>query len=110
MNHNVETYDVETQTPLDILLGMVSKSLEETEIGCLLSLTIRTPISEACFIDALAAHSGQSRNKIAVQIIKTGLHALWQELPDDERRELELAAGKLVRERLRARQTESGEV
>lgn len=110
MNHQVETYDVEAPTPLDILVGMVSKTVEETTQAWVQTMTLRVPMHEACVIDALATHSGQSRNKIAIQIIKTGLYALWQDLPTAERADLQTAASQLLRERLKDQTTESGEV
>lgn len=110
MNHSIESYDVEVPTPLDILVGMVSKTANEENIGWLQSFSVRCPMAEACLLDALAAHSGQSRNKIVVQIIKTGLDALWTNLPPAEREQINAIQAKLLGERLEARSGESGEV
>lgn len=110
MNHDVETYDVEAPNPVSMLAGMVSKTADEQAVGWLQSMTTRLPMHEACLIEALATHSGQSRNKISVHVIKAGLYALWQELPGDDRHQIELAAGQLMHQRLQERAGESGEV
>lgn len=96
MNHSVEHYDTETESPVDVLLGMVSKTADEKYSGMAKTCTIRLPIHEACLLDALAAHSGQSRNKIGTQVIKAGLWALWQQYPSAERQEVEQLAGGLI--------------
>lgn len=110
MNHNFESYDVEPPNPVTMLAGMVSKTADEKNIGWLQAFSIRMPMHEACLIEALANHSGQSRNKIAVQVIKAGLFALWQEIPGEDRLELERAAGALIHEKLQAHEGEGGEV
>ena len=110
MNHSIESYDSEPLTPLDILVGMVSKTANEDNVGWLQSFSVRCPMTEACLLDALAAHSGHSRNKIAIQLIKAGLDSLWQQLPDSERKQISAIQSRLLAERLEARSGESGEV
>lgn len=114
MNHDVISHDVETPTNLDVLVGMVSKTADEHGTGWLKSLTIRCPIVTALTFDALAAHSGQSRNKLAVKALETALDLLWEQLPPIERETIEahrsLLLTQAVREMEAGKPQESGEV
>lgn len=109
MKHDYVTHDSEPPTPLDVLVGMVSKTMEDEYIGAMQAFTIRMELVDACTLEALAAYSGQSRNKIACQLIKSGLHELWQRIGDDERAEIERTTGALIRQRVEAGATENGE-
>ena len=110
MKHDYITHDSEPPTPLDVLVGMVSKTIEDEYVGAVQAFSIRMELVDACTLEALAAYSGQSRNKIACQLVKAGLHELWQRIGDDERAEIERTTGSMIRQRFEAGTTESGKV
>lgn len=110
MNHQIITHDVEPPTSLDMLIGMVSKTANEDGFGWVQSISIRMPMHLACTVDALAQHSGQSRNKLMVKCMEVALDALWQELPQSEREAIEAVRGQLLGQKLKDKDGESGEV
>lgn len=115
MNHQVTTYDVEAPTNLDLLVGMIRKTADEQSVGWIQSVSVRMPMVAACSIEALAQYSGQSRNKIIVKALDAALDLLWEQLPEDERKEVEKLRSMILEHKLEAHQrdasqTESGEV
>lgn len=114
MKHEIESFDVEPPTHMDILVGMIRKTSHEEAFGWLSSTTVRMPIVTACTIDAMAQYSGQSRNKIMVKALEAALDQVWEQLPEKEREELEEVRSKLLTERIasfeKGEKQESGEV
>lgn len=110
MNHEVISWDTEPPSNLDILVGMVRKTADEQASGWLQSVTIRMPMTLACFLEALAKHSGHSRNKIMVKALEASLDAVLEQLPEEERAEIHQICADLVGERLKDKNHESGEI
>lgn len=114
MKHEIESFDVEAPTNLDMLVGMICKTADERQLGWIQSISIRMPVVLAATIDALAQYSGQSRNKIMVKALEAALDQVWEQLPQKEREELEEVRSKLLGERIasfeKGEKQESGEV
>ena len=110
MKHQVEIFDSEAPSNLDILVGMVSKTANEEGTGWLQTITIRMPMTVACTFDALAKHSGQSRNKLVVKALESALDMLWEQLPEAERDTVEELRGDLMNYKIDAKEGESGSI
>ncbi len=96
MNHQVITHDVEPLSNLDLLVGMISKTADEEQFGALRPVSTRLPLLTVVSLDALAAHSGQSRNKIISKALDAALEMLWNELPPVERATIEAHRSMLL--------------
>lgn len=96
MNHQVITHDVEPPSSLDMFVGMVSKTADEQGVGWTKPVSLRLPILTVVSFDALAAHSGQSRNKLMAKALEAALDLLWEQLPAIERATIEAHRGLLL--------------
>lgn len=64
----------------DILVALVSKAGVKEVIGNLHPVSLRMPTVEFCTVEAIAKHSGQSRNRIINQMISVSISWLQSEL------------------------------
>jgi hypothetical protein len=114
MKHEIESFDVETPSHLDLLVGMIRKTADEKQIGWLSSITIRMPMVLTCTIEALAQYSGQSRNKLIVKALETAVDQVWEQLPEQERDDIERIRSEILTQRIAAlkegQKAESGEI
>lgn len=115
MKHQIESFDVEIPTNLDVLVGMIRKTADEQAIGWLQSITIRMPMVLATTVEAVASYSGQSRNKLIVKALEAAFDQVWEQLPEEERAKVEELRCAILAEKLAAHEkapenTESGEV
>lgn len=101
MNHEVITHDVEAPTNLDAFVGMVSKTMTEEGTGWIKAFSIRCPMVLALTFEALAAHSGQSRNKLIVKALEAAVDMLWEQLPAIERETIEAHRSLLLTQAIR---------
>ena len=79
-----ETLCVEPPDEFAMLEAMVTKTGNVEGTGTLHSVSIRLPTVEFVTVEALAKHSGQSRNKIIVQMIKACIERLNAEISNDD--------------------------
>lgn len=52
---------------------------------------VRLPVNAVAYVEALAEHGGRSRNFMIGQLLVVGVHAVIDELPEDERARVVLA-------------------
>ncbi len=74
----------EEPTELEQTVALISKTAQQEERGVAKSLSVRMPYTVYSTLKAMADHSGQSINKIAVQILRVGIDAVSDELPADD--------------------------
>lgn len=74
------TYDGEQPTRLDVLLALLQKNGTAESIGSVHALSVRVPTMDFAMIEALAAHSGLSRNKIVCHLLAVALSEVWSGL------------------------------
>ena len=115
MKHQIESFDVELPTNLDMLVGMVRKTADEQSSAWLQSITIRMPMVVFTTLEALATYSGQSRNKLIVKSLESAFDHIWEQLPEDERMEIESLRSTILTQKMEQHQkdpskTESGEL
>lgn len=114
MKHEIESFDVEAPTNLDMLVGMIRKTADERQLGWIQSISIRMPVVLASTIDALAQYSAQSRNKLIVKALETAFDQVWEQLPDQERTDIERIRSEFLSSKIAAFEkgdkNESGEV
>lgn len=72
----------EKPTELEQTVGLLSKTARMQEVGAAHALSVRMPILVFATLKAMAEHSGQSINKIAVQILRVGIDSVSDALPD----------------------------
>lgn len=77
-------FDSEEPDAFAMLEAMVTKTGNVEGTGTLHSVSIRLPTVEFVTVEALARHSGQSRNKIVVQMIKACIERLNAEMSNDD--------------------------
>ena len=77
-------FEPEEPDAFALLEAMVTKTGNVEGFGSLHGVSIRLPTNEFCTVEALAKHSGQSRNKIIVQMIKACVERLNAEMAADE--------------------------
>ena len=114
MNHQVTSYDSEAPSNLDAFVGMISKTVEEKQVGWISSISIRMPVVLGCTFDALSQYSGKSRNKLMVKALEAAVDMLFEQMSEEEVIEVEHIRGNLIAQRLAetelTKTTESGEV
>ena len=68
----------------EFLAGLVSKTAKIQEKSAARAMTNRIPVSDYFRIKALSDYSGLSINQTVVHLLRVGLEALADELPDDD--------------------------
>lgn len=109
MNHQVITYDTEAPSNLDLLVGIIRKTANESQFGWIQSISIRMPVVLGATFDALSQFSGQSRNKLLVKALEAAVDMLWEQMPEAERVEIEAIRAKIIGERYAEAEQGKGE-
>lgn len=78
----------EQPSKLDMALALFQRTGSSEGVGSVHGLTVRIPTIEYCSIEALAKHSGLSRNKVIVELLGVALDEVWQGLNPDDRHDL----------------------
>lgn len=75
-------------TPLDAAVSLFSKQSTLTETGHTCQASFRIPALEFAKVDAIANYSGQSRNRVVVELLRVGLDSVLTNMPEEEAREI----------------------
>ena len=71
-------------TEVEFLAGLVSKTATIQEKSAAFALSVRLPSHEYFTVKALSQRSGKSVNTMFVHLVRAGMEALYQELPDSD--------------------------
>ncbi len=110
MKHEIESLDNEVPTNRESFLAMVSKTGDEAQHGWIHAFSVRAPMTLAMQFEAMAQHSGKSRNLLIVKALQVAVDELWQELPQDDCEAIEAIYRAKMGEALAAKAGMSGEV
>lgn len=91
-----------TPSELEMTLALLTKSGESKELGASKSITLRLPWSVIASLKAMAEHSGQSVNKIAIQTLRVGIDALADALPEADAAGIQHIRSRILCELLNA--------
>ena len=100
MNHQVTSYDSEAPSNLSLFIGMVSKTADEQAVAWLQTISIRMPMVLCCTFEALAQYSGKSRNRLIVKALEAAVDLLFEEMSEEEVKEVEELRSKILTQRL----------
>lgn len=75
----------EPPSRLEMAVALFSKQATSEAVGSVHSVSVRVPTIEYYSIEALAKHSGLSRNKVIVQLLEVALDEVWQGMNEDNR-------------------------
>lgn len=78
----------EQPTKLEMALSLFQRTGTSEGMGSVQAFSVRIPTLEYASIEALAKHSGLSRNKVIVELLQVALDEVWQGLDEDNRMEL----------------------
>ena len=85
-------------TELEQAVGLFSKRAQQDEMGAAKSMTVRVPWIVYASIKALSDHSGLSVNRVAVQLFRTGLEVVGENLPDEDAHQVESLRAAILAE------------
>ena len=89
-------FQSEEITSFSVLESMISKTGNTDSIGPVRSISVRIPLVDFCTVEAMSQYSGQSKNKLVVQMIAVALERLNGELPEKDLREIQAIRSKLI--------------
>lgn len=89
-------YDGEEPTRLDMILSLLQKTGTSESIGSVHAVSVRLPTVDFSTIEALAAHSGHSRNKIICQLLSFALSAVWDGLDAENQDAVQAIRSKIL--------------
>jgi hypothetical protein len=95
-------FQPEEPTSFDVLEGMISKTATTEYTGALRSISVRFPLVDYCTVEAMSQYSGQSKNKIVIQMVSVAIERLNQELPKADLKAIQAIRSKLIGEMLDA--------
>ena len=93
-------FQSEEPTSFDILEGMISKTSTTEYTGALRAVSVRFPLVDYCTVEAMSQYSGQSKNKIVVQMVAAAVERLNQELSKSDVKAIQAIRSKLIGEML----------
>lgn len=85
-------------TELAQTVHLFSKRAQQEEVGAAKSLTTRMPILVYASIKAIAEHSGLSINRVMVQLLRVGLDAVAENLPEQDAQDIECLRSSILME------------
>jgi hypothetical protein len=107
-------YDGGEVTKLDVLVSLLEKTGTSETQTSVHALSVRLPTFDFATIEAMAQHSGHSRNKIICQLIQVALSEVWSALDKGNADAINELRGKiyygLVGEPTEESQAQPGEV
>jgi len=92
----------EMPSKLDMALALFQRTGTSEGVGSVHALSVRIPTIEYASIEALAKHSGLSRNKVIVELLGVALDEVWQGLNEDDRHDLVRVRSDVLETLLRA--------
>lgn len=93
---DVPLFQPEAPTSFDVLEGMISKTATTEYTGALRSISVRFPLVDYCTIEAMSQYSGQSKNKIVIQMVLAAIERLNEELPASDLKAIQALRSKLI--------------
>lgn len=78
-----QNYYHDELTKLDLLLALLEKNGTSETMTSVHPISVRIPTFDYANIEAMAQHSGVSRNKIIVQLIEFALSEVWAGLNEE---------------------------
>ena len=93
-------------TKLEMAVGLFSKTATSETAGAVRSTSLRIPISEFAAIEAIAQHSGVSRNKVICTLIDLALPEILANLPKADRKTIDRLTVKNVQAMLQESEQE----
>ena len=81
-------------TKLEMAVGLFSHTATSETAGAVRSTSLRIPISEFAHIEAIAQHSGVSRNKVICTLLDLALPEILSNLPKTDRKTIDRLAVK----------------
>lgn len=88
----------EDLTKLDMVLALLQKTGKSESQTAVQALSIRIPVFDYANIEAMAVHSGLSRNKIICQLIDLALTEVWRGLDDENSKAINELRFKIYRD------------
>jgi hypothetical protein len=79
-------YNGDEVTNLDVLVSLLEKTGSSETQTSVHALSVRLPTFDFATIEAMAEHSGHSRNKIICQLITVALSEVWSALDEENGR------------------------
>jgi hypothetical protein len=73
----------EDLTKLDLLLALLERTAKSEKHTSVHALSVRIPTFDYANIEAMAQHSGLSRNKIICQLLEFALSEVWKGLDEE---------------------------
>jgi len=95
----------ETPDELEHTVALICKSANQSESGVAHAMTLRVPTFAYATTRAMAEYSGNSINKIALQLLRVGIDAVLEELPADEAHAIHALRSEIIREVMHPGQT-----
>lgn len=77
-------FQPEVPDEFGMLEAMITKTGAVEDRSVTHSVSVRLPTNEFCLVEAIAKHSGVSRNRIILQMIRVSIERLNEELPEVE--------------------------
>lgn len=81
-------------TKLEMAVGLFSHTATSEVSGAVRSTSLRIPITEFAQIEAIAQHSGVSRNKVICTLIDLALPEILANLPKSDRKSIDRFTSK----------------
>jgi hypothetical protein len=88
----------ERPSELEQTVGMLAKTASMQEAGAAVPMSVRLPLYVHCQIKAMAEHSGHSINRIAIQVLRVGIDAITEALPEGDAIAIQKRANRLAHE------------
>lgn len=76
----------EVPTELELTVGLFSKTATMQEVGAAKSLSVRMSWSIFATVKAMSEYSGLSMNRTVLQLMRAGIEAVGEALPDADGR------------------------
>lgn len=80
----LSSYD-EMPSRLDMAISLFTNKASSDTIGAVRAYSIRVPLLEDATIKALHMYSGQTQNKVIVQLLQVALDEVFQGMPESDR-------------------------
>lgn len=88
----------ETITRLDHVLGMLEKRATTEFQGAMHPVSVRLPIITAATIDAFSKHSGQSKNRIIIELLELAIEEVTSQIGNEDGDIITKLRGKILRD------------
>lgn len=96
-NYLTEEIDA-VPTELELTVGLLAKSATMQEVGAAKSLSVRMPWPIFATVKAMAEYSGLSLNRVVLQLMRAGVEAVGEALPDADGRAIAEIKSRILRE------------